>query len=159
MTLEHKDTQGVSTVIKVVAEKVLIYVRGGNHLASKANVISRGREQKQNGFPEGTIESLLPIFQEAEGDGYRPILAPESGTWEGLRQQAKYSTFGEAINILRRYGHGAKEVSDEVMERVLNMSGTVGDARIAARETLGWWLEGKIRRLYVSTTGFSPKKR
>lgn len=106
-------------------------------------------ERRKKIPPEGTIESLFPVLQRAFID-YPQILSSDSDFWTKVAEQAKYTEEG-AVNLLRRHGYSVKETSEEVVDRMLMLSGVRG-VEEEDRETLIGYVEKEIHHLYIATT-------
>ncbi|OGM57475.1 hypothetical protein A3E46_00570 [Candidatus Woesebacteria bacterium RIFCSPHIGHO2_12_FULL_46_16] len=117
-------------------------------------VLGKGEEV---GFPEGTIESMLPLMERITSR-FPGIVSPDNHDfWLSLQEKAPQTPRQAAIT-LRRSGFSSKVVGQEIVRRMIRLSGATPE-----REDQGLVQQLKdeaaeaVRKIYVETTEVRPR--
>ena len=106
--------------------------------------------------PKGTLNSLLPIFQEFSGEQNFEVVDPDYDFWTNM--ETPY-TKEKAVNLLRKAGFGVEETAELLMTRALRMSGVAELNLDLAKDAMRDFIEEKVRDLYRETTeSVGPRK-
>ncbi len=116
------------------------------------------RKNEEREFPEGAIESLLPLMERV-ASRFPGIVGPDTGDfWLNLQESATL-TPQQAVITLRREGFSSRVVGQEIVRRMIKLSGTTPE-----REDKGFIQQlldeasEVVRELYVETTEVRPRR-
>lgn len=121
------------------------------------NIQVLGKTEERE-FPEGAIESLLPLMERVASKFPGIVGQDTEDFWLNL-QEAATQTPQQAAIALRRDGNSSRVVGQEIFRRIIKLSGTTPE-----REDRGLMQQLKdeaseaVRELYVETTEVRPRR-
>jgi len=121
------------------------------------NIQVLGRSEERE-FPEGAIESLLPLMERVTSRFRGTVGADSEDFWLNLQESAP-RTPEQAVIALRKDGFSSRVVGQEIVRRMIKLSGTTPE-----REDKGLIQQlideasEVVRELYVETTEVRPRR-
>lgn len=121
------------------------------------NIQVLGKAEERE-FPEGTIESLLPLMEKVTSRFPGIVGQDTEDFWLNLQESAPQTPQQAAI-ALRRNGNSSRVVGQEIVRRMIKLSGTTPE-----REDKGLIQQlideasEAVRELYVETTEVRPRR-